>query len=200
MLYSPEGDSSARWVLLVEKILNGNERGVEELYVILSQTVRASLAQTVHPSSVDDVLHEVLVIVLEAILNGGLRDPRRLMGFVRTIAQRRAVAHIRHAMFRRRRFVTMNVPEPSAPLRDSPENRLALRERTQRAQKLLRRLSLRDREILERFYLHEQPREQICGEMQLTETQFRLFKSRAIARCSRIAAINSPSRSESRSA
>jgi DNA-directed RNA polymerase specialized sigma subunit len=47
----------------------------------------------------------------------------------------------------------------------------------------LRRLKKRDREILERFYLREQNAQQICAEMRLTETQFRLFKSRAIARC-----------------
>jgi RNA polymerase sigma-70 factor (ECF subfamily) len=43
-------------------------------------------------------------------------------------------------------------------------------------------LSDRDREILTRFYLDEQTQEQICGEMNLTETQFRLLKSRAKAR------------------
>ena len=40
----------------------------------------------------------------------------------------------------------------------------------------------RDREILTRFYLREQSQEQICEEMSLTETQFRLIKSRAKAK------------------
>ena len=40
-------------------------------------------------------------------------------------------------------------------------------------------LSQRNRDILERFYLEEQRPEQICEEMDLTETQFRLLKSRA---------------------
>ncbi len=43
-------------------------------------------------------------------------------------------------------------------------------------------LSSRDREILVRYYLSEQSREQICREMSLTETQFRLAKSRAKAK------------------
>ena len=43
-------------------------------------------------------------------------------------------------------------------------------------------LSDRDRDILVRFYLKEQPQEQICREMSLTETQFRLLKSRAKAK------------------
>jgi DNA-directed RNA polymerase specialized sigma24 family protein len=43
-------------------------------------------------------------------------------------------------------------------------------------------LGQRDRDILVRFYLKEQSQEQICREMSLTETQFRLLKSRAKAK------------------
>lgn len=43
-------------------------------------------------------------------------------------------------------------------------------------------LNAHSREILTRFYLHEQSQEEICSEMALTETQFRLLKSRAKAR------------------
>jgi putative toxin-antitoxin system antitoxin component (TIGR02293 family) len=39
-----------------------------------------------------------------------------------------------------------------------------------------------EREVLTRFYLGEQPQDQICAEMGLTETQFRLLKSQARAR------------------
>jgi DNA-directed RNA polymerase specialized sigma24 family protein len=48
---------------------------------------------------------------------------------------------------------------------------------------VLRRLGARDREILEKFYFEQQAPDQICDEMKLTPTQFRLYKSRAIARC-----------------
>jgi DNA-directed RNA polymerase specialized sigma24 family protein len=47
---------------------------------------------------------------------------------------------------------------------------------------VLRSLSRRDRDILTRFYLHEQSPEEICQDMGLSETQFRLLKSRAKAR------------------
>jgi len=49
-------------------------------------------------------------------------------------------------------------------------------------QRVLSELSSRDREILTRFYLHEESQEEICIEMTLTETQFRLLKSRAKSR------------------
>ncbi len=47
---------------------------------------------------------------------------------------------------------------------------------------VLGELSEKDREILTRFYLHEQSQEQICEDMNLSDTQFRLLKSRAKAR------------------
>ena len=48
--------------------------------------------------------------------------------------------------------------------------------------RVLAELSDRDQEILTRFYLQEQGQDQICDEMSLSETQFRLLKSRAKAR------------------
>ena len=47
---------------------------------------------------------------------------------------------------------------------------------------LLNSIGKRDREVLIRFYLDEQTPDQICQAMKLTETQFRLIKSRAKAR------------------
>jgi DNA-directed RNA polymerase specialized sigma24 family protein len=49
-------------------------------------------------------------------------------------------------------------------------------------EQILQAIPRRDREILTRFYLKEQTQEEICEEMKLTETQFRLLKSRAKSR------------------
>jgi RNA polymerase sigma-70 factor (ECF subfamily) len=177
----------AYWEEVVEKIQCGGEsglrEGMEELYAALTDGVRARLVRCIETQSVEDRLHEILMIVLEAIRRGELREPGRLMGFVKTVTRRRVVAHIRTASFQRRRFVTVDHIEPAAPTEQNPERRAARQEQLDRARGVLRRLSARDREILERFYFEEQPPEQICREMKLTGTQFRLCKSRAIARC-----------------
>ncbi len=185
------------WADLVRSIGQGDEQSAEELYQALANWVRANLRRSVAPEAIEDAVQEVLVVVLEAVRNGDLRDPARLMGFVKCVAHRQAVAQIRSAIFRRRRFAS-TLEEPRASQDHSPEMLLTQSERLVRAKKILRVLNGRDREILERFYLHEQPREQICGEMNLTDTQFRLFKSRAIARCTTLASANPPARSESR--
>ena len=46
----------------------------------------------------------------------------------------------------------------------------------------LKEMSRREFDILMRFYLREQPPEQIQSEMRLTPTQFNLLKSRAKAK------------------
>jgi len=47
-------------------------------------------------------------------------------------------------------------------------------------------LAPRDREVLLRFLVDEQPQDRICAEMGLTETQFRLLKSRAKTRLEKL--------------
>jgi DNA-directed RNA polymerase specialized sigma24 family protein len=66
--------------------------------------------------------------------------------------------------------------------RNNPEQTAAFRQKVEFMTSILRSLSDRDREILTRFYLDEQTQEKICKEMRLTETQFRLLKSRAKTR------------------
>jgi RNA polymerase sigma-70 factor (ECF subfamily) len=69
-----------------------------------------------------------------------------------------------------------------ADVRRNPEQHAAFQEKVEFMVSVLDGLSVRDREILSRFYLDEQTQEEICGEMDLSETQFRLLKSRAKAR------------------
>jgi DNA-directed RNA polymerase specialized sigma subunit len=67
-------------------------------------------------------------------------------------------------------------------LNRNPEQTAIQQQHEQIAKRVLHSISKRDREILTRFYLLEQSQEQICEQMNLTETQFRLLKSRAKAR------------------
>ena len=64
----------------------------------------------------------------------------------------------------------------------TPEQRAIAGEKVTLMKEMLREMSDRDFEVLSRFYLREQPPEQICAEMGLTQVQFQLLKSRAKAR------------------
>jgi RNA polymerase sigma factor (sigma-70 family) len=182
------------WSKLVEEIRSGNEQSVDGLYAAVSGCARARLYRSVDPQAVDDHVQEILMIVLAAIRSGELRDSDCLMGFVRTVTRRRVAVHIRGAMLRRRRMVSIESVAPVSSSRESPEACLALREKIAVAKVVLEKICERDRDILIRFYYDEQAPEYICQEMHLTPTQFRLYKSRALARCCELTDRTRPTR------
>lgn len=178
----PDLDIYAGWVDLVERIRSSETDGLAELYLLFSKGIRFYLCRQLGPQELDDKVHDTFVVVVQAIRRGELREPQRLMGFVRTIVRRQVAAHIDKVVHSRRDQMDMESTVRVADPRGSPEDAAIFRQRNELLQRVLDELGKRDREILTRFYLREQSQEQICTEMALTETQFRLLKSRAKAR------------------
>jgi len=176
------GDTAPNWAELVARIKAHDASGMEELYSIFSRGIRFFLCRQLGPQELDDRVHDTFLIVVHAIQRGDLRDPDRLMGFVRTVVRRQVAAYIDRLVHTRREQIDIDANCRVADRAANPEQSLASRETTEMMLGVLRSLSTRDREILTRFYLREQSQEQICAEMELTETQFRLLKSRAKAR------------------
>jgi RNA polymerase sigma factor (sigma-70 family) len=178
----PPNSSYASLSTLVSRIRTGKTDGLEELYVLFSKGIRFYLCRQLGPQELDDKVHDTFVVVVQAIRRGELREPERLMGFVRTIVRRLVAAHIDQVVHTRRDQMdlelTMRVVDPA----ENPEQTAMFRERSELIQWVLDELSVRDREILTRFYLQEEGQDQICSEMGLSDTQFRLLKSRAKAR------------------
>jgi RNA polymerase sigma-70 factor, ECF subfamily len=183
----PSAESEfAHWAVLVEDIRAGHSSGMQTLYEIFEKGVRLYFSRQLGKQDVDDKVHYLFLVVVNAIRNGDLRDSERLMGFVRTIARRMVAGHIGQMVQRRLESITI---EPSLSLVDqseTPEENTIDRDRTDIMLSVLRELSPRDREILTRFYLHEQSPKEICAEMSFTATQFRLLKNRAKARFAQI--------------
>jgi RNA polymerase sigma-70 factor (ECF subfamily) len=155
---------------------------MEELYSVFSRGIRFYLCRQLGPQDLDDRVHDTFVIVVQAIRKGELRDPERLMGFVRTVVRRQVAAHIDRVVQRRKEQADLAARTPLPDHRHSPEEAAILHQHEEVATAILRSIPGRDREILTRFYLMEQTQEEICDEMNLSETQFRLLKSRAKAR------------------
>ena len=175
-------DSGQNWLALVESIQRGERSGMEELYRVFSRGVRFYLCRHLGPQDLDDKVHDTFVIVVQAITKGELREPERLMGFVRTVVRRQVAAQIDRAVQTRREQAEIDRTGSMSDHRNTPEEAAILHQHEEVAEAVLRSISGRDREILTRFYLREQTQEEICGEMNLSDTQFRLLKSRAKAR------------------
>jgi RNA polymerase sigma-70 factor (ECF subfamily) len=172
----------AGWVALVARIRSGEIDGMTELYTLFSKGIRFYLCRQLGPQELDDKVHDTFVVVVQAIRRGELREPERLMGFVRTVVRRQVAAHIDRVVHSRRDQIEMDASLRVIDPRGNPEDAAIFRQRNELIQRVLVELDDRDREILTRFYLYEQSQDQICSEMRLTETQFRLLKSRAKAR------------------
>ncbi len=181
---SPEAvePDPVNWQNLVERIHKGEESGMEELYRLFGRGIRYYLCRQLGHQELDDKVHDTFVIVVQAIRRGELREPERLMGFVRTVVRRQVAAYIDEAVHSRRDELNLDLGVRVADRRNNPEQSAAFRQKVDLMLEVLRNLAERDREILTRFYLDEQSQETICREMVLTETQFRLLKSRAKAR------------------
>ena len=177
-----ESSGGVNWSLLVERIRTGDDSAMEDLYRLFARGIRFYLCRQLGPQELDDKVHDTFLIVVQAIRRGDLREPERLMGFVRTVVRRQVAAHIDHVVHSRRDELHIDMGVRIADARRNPEQTAVFQQKVEFMQAVLGELAERDREILTRFYLREETQQQICNEMQLTETQFRLLKSRAKAR------------------
>jgi RNA polymerase sigma factor (sigma-70 family) len=175
------------WTGTVDRIRAGDPLAMTELYGVFNRGIRYLLLRSLGAEELDDRVHDCFVIVTEAIRSGELRDPARLMGYVRTVVRRHIAASIEDAVNRRRTTVEFEDSVFTvSDWKNNPEQNLLARQRAEIARRVFNGVSRRDREILSRFYLHEQSQEQICEEMGLSYNQFRLLKSRAKARCGKL--------------
>jgi RNA polymerase sigma factor (sigma-70 family) len=167
---------------LVEGVRQGEREALEELYKMFSRGIRFYLSRHLGPRDLEDRVHDTFLIVVQAIRRGEMRDSSRLLGFIRTVVRRQVATYIERSIQQRQDTI---LPERAGQIRSerhSPEEAVMTLESRALMEKLLASLDERDRDILIRFYIHEQSPEQICAEMGLTPNQFRLLKHRAKVR------------------
>lgn len=171
---------SPEWGDIVTRIYANDPTGLEDLYNIFGKGVRWMFLRQLGTEELEDRVHDCFIIVAQAIRNDELREPERLMGYVRTIVKRQIAMHIDGMVYRRRTEADFEDTIPGlSDFSDDPEQVLWEQQRTEIARRVLKGIPKRDREILSRFYVDEQSQEQICAEMNLSYNQFRLMKSRA---------------------
>lgn len=177
-----QAEHDARWSALVMAIQAGDHAAMEELYAVLSGGIRIYIQRQLGTEEIDDHVHDTFLVLVAAIQQGEIREPGRLMGFVRTVVRRQIASWIGRLQQARK---DQDLVDPASlqvyDRRCTPEERAIASQNYGIIARALESLNDRQREILIRFYLLEQPQEQICEEMDLTLNQFRLMKSRAKA-------------------
>ena len=174
------------WSVVVEQIRAGEPKGTELLYRHLASGARWFLQRRLGTQDVEDRVHDLFLVIVETIRRGDLREPERLMGFVRTVLNRQLSSEISRIIRTREHSVALEAADNLMSADPSPEHQAATQQKVALMKRLLKRMSRREFEVLSRFYLREQPPQFIQLEMGLTETQFHLLKSRAKARLTRL--------------
>jgi RNA polymerase sigma-70 factor, ECF subfamily len=151
---------------LVERVRRSDETAIVELHGVIAKGIRFFLSRELGEENLEERVDLTFRVVVQTLQRSQAGGSDQLMGQVLDIIRAQVAAHIGKAQ------------DPDA----NPEQAAAFRRQLESMRGILRALSRRDREILKRFYLDEQTEEQICNQMELAPSQFRLLKSRAAAR------------------
>ena len=170
------------WSGLVDRVRAGDPSGMEQLYAVFVKGVRFFLWRQFGPQDLDDKVHDVFLIITQSIQRGELREPERLMGYVRTVVRRQVAAHIDSAVAARRNQQSI---DPAMTLSDhepDPERRAWKRRIRMSPCACSAPCPSATGRSSSASICRNRPAEEICRELNLTHTQFRLIKSRAKAR------------------
>jgi RNA polymerase sigma-70 factor (ECF subfamily) len=163
---------------VVENVRTSHVEGLDQLYMVFCG-LAGSLRKQFGSEDFDDRLHDIFIVVAEAIRDGKLREPGALSSYIHAVGRFSLWSKIGVRTLHARLADGLRYWEKLRGDSITPEDLFADVERTALMAKMLETLPKRECEILTRFYLQEQTREDICREMHLTDTQFRLAKSRA---------------------
>jgi RNA polymerase sigma-70 factor (ECF subfamily) len=170
---------SARVGELVARIIAGEKAAESELIQQYSRGVSVILNRaTGDPSVSEDLSQETFRITLEKIRAGEVREPERLSGFIVSLAKNLASEYFRKS----RRTEGFADPDAVYLIPESAPNqldRLLQAEKAKIVRRVLSELSGRDRQILERFYIAEDDKDQICADLQLSSLHFNRVLYRA---------------------
>ncbi|MFN7931845.1 MAG: sigma-70 family RNA polymerase sigma factor [Bryobacteraceae bacterium] len=173
-------DSQAA-VALHADLLRGGVGATEQLYALVVHLVRNFTRKALSwGADPDDIVHDIYVAVHRAIHGGSVRHPDRLRGYIVATAQKQ----ISESLRRHLRHPAQSL-EDTDPLREhtpDPEKLLFMLEMRRRLEVLLATLPKIDQIIIQQFYYGEKPWQTIAADLNLSPTQFRLRKCRALAR------------------
>jgi RNA polymerase sigma-70 factor (ECF subfamily) len=172
-------------VELARRIHSGDARAEAELVERFSRGLRLMLRHLARGAALaDDLQQETLSLVIQKLRRGEVRDPERLAGFIRSTARNLFIADRR----KQARYVALDGGEEegegaAARLPDGGPaaiDRLLADEEARLVRRLLGELRFeRDRQVLLRFYLSDDAKEDICGDLGIEPERFNQILHRA---------------------
>jgi len=177
---SARHDEGQKARLLAERIAQGDVVAEGELYQHFSRGLLFFLKrQGCTPEEADDLHQETFRIVLERLREKGVDDPAALGGFVRGVALHLMRAEWRKAQ-RRKTDTDSEGLEREVDSRPGLMPKILERERAALVRRTIAELPVeRDRQLLYRFYVAEESREDLCADLDLDAAHFHRVLYRA---------------------
>jgi RNA polymerase sigma-70 factor, ECF subfamily len=168
---------------LVDRIRAGAAGAEDELIRRFSRGITFLLRRvTRDPATAEDLHQETFRLALEKIRLGEIREPEKLPGFLTSLARNLATEDARRGI--RRGQWHDHDPERVEQASDPEPGQLSALLRKERAA-IVRRVigeleQDRDRQLLFRYYIAEEEKEQICRDLALDQVHFNrvLFRAR----------------------
>jgi RNA polymerase sigma-70 factor, ECF subfamily len=165
---------------LLSRIRSGDQQAEAELVECYNCVVISIIRRGVgDPATTDDLYQETFCIVLEKIRQGDVREEEKLSGFVCGVARNRVIKYFQRATQRQ----SLTQPEEIEYLPHSASDQLEQllqKEKTDFVWQILKEMTNeRDIQMLYRFYLAEDDKEQICADLGLTSLHFNRVLHRA---------------------
>jgi len=154
---------------LVSQIQAGDKRAEANMVKRFASGLKMMLSRKCSPDIAEDVFQETWRVTIEKVRNGDLRQPDRLPAFIHQIARNQVV------MYFRKNSDTQEPPDDNDLVSPGPSPDQVYE--TNQLQDYVRELidlldTPRDREILMRFYVQEEDKEEICKDLDLTSQHF----------------------------
>src|SRR5947199_3158757 len=171
------GDEPAR---LVARIQAGDRAAEAELVARFSHGLLLMLRRLVqNPALADDLHQETLSLVLEKIRRAEVREPEKLAGFIRSTARNLFIADRRKEARYRALDDGREEEEgvrPGLILTDrgpAPLDRVLADEEARQVRRLLDELRFDgDRQLLVRFYLSDDGKQEVCADLEIESERF----------------------------
>lgn len=159
------------YTALVNRIINGDTAAEEELVALFEDPVFHIIRRIANNTSmVEDFSQDTFLTVIRKIRNGDLRQAESLGSFVAAVARNHALEQMR--VIRRRASEDMEHAEQVPDTSPDPLEKLQRSAQITELREVMGELIPRYRELLLRFYISEDPKEEICADLGLTSEQF----------------------------
>jgi RNA polymerase sigma-70 factor, ECF subfamily len=171
---------------LVRRIQAGDPDAESELVTRFSRGLLLMLRRLVqNPALADDLHQETFALVLGKIRRGEVREPERLAGFLRSTARNLFIAdrrkEARYSSLDGGREEDEGLSLEIADRGPVPLGRVLADEEARQVRRLLDELRFdRDRQLLLRFYVSDDSKEEICADLEIEPERFHqvLFRAR----------------------